>query len=163
MAEKGPLFGGAPGEDVNEWIAVVNIQFLSLKLAEDKDDERYLKAIGWLRGAAALWFENYKGAPTWKAFAPALARAMNPQGQVLAREDLFSLDQGAMSLEAYTAAATKVFAKMIPALTEREKLHTYLRGLRSPYREERGSVAVGIWGCLLHREGEMEKWNKEVK
>ena len=34
MAEKGPLFGGAPGEDVNEWIAVVNIQFLSLKLAE---------------------------------------------------------------------------------------------------------------------------------
>jgi len=28
---------------------------------------------------------------------------------------------------------------------------------------QKGIGNVGIWGCLLHREGEMEKWNKEVK
>ena len=134
-----PLFYGKPEEDVNEWLSVVAIQFLSLEVKED--EKKYLKAIGWLRGPAALWFSTYKGGAKWSEFAPVFAKAMNPQGQIMIREDLLNLAQGHMSLEAYTARATAVFAKVTPPLEEREKLHHYLQGLASPYREERGAIS----------------------
>jgi len=98
---RGPLFGENPSEDVHTWIATVGILFESAEVADD--GKRFLKAIALLRGSAAIWYhETYTGDKTWSALSKAINLALDPKGQLKAWDEVMSLTQGGLSLEAYT-------------------------------------------------------------